>query len=214
MKRDTSFGRAAGMGWTTGALALLAVGLLPAAPARGAMQPAIEFEGARLGMTEAAWKAMPPPGRLSPHARPACSNDAGGAPGLTQAAVRQSAGPVVCAYVDAYGKLSLPEAFTLDAKYRVDQMTVSFANDRLVEIRCNASTDAYDALVHDFQARYGPTAKLVRDKVRTEIGLLPRVTQTWSTPAGAIQLVDPTPPYTELSLRFTAGPQLLKTARR
>ncbi len=161
------------------------------------------FQVAHLGMSQSAWKAMPPPGTLSPHTRPVCSDDPGA--NLTLTDVERSRGTVVCAYVDVWGKLSLPVAFTYDKVFRLDHLRYWFAKGRLVQIRGGLALDGYNAVIADFTRQYGPAIKLVRDIVNTELGPLPRVTQTWSTPRGAIELVDPTLPTDEIEIRLTAA---------
>lgn len=193
-------------GWPLLALACCAAQAVHPTEARAATTTAIAFKGAQLGMTEAAWKALAPPGPVSPNARPACTDDPGGAPpGLTLTPAERSAGAVACAYLSTYGRVSLPQSFVLDGKYRLTGLRFSFVDGRLAQIRCRTSTDAYSALVADFNGRYGPAAKLIRDNVRTELGRIPRVVQTWSTPTGSVVMTDPVPPYTELGLTFSAG---------
>jgi hypothetical protein len=78
-----------------------------------------------------------------------------------------------------------------------------FADGRLTQIHGAVSLDGFNALIGDFTHLYG-AGHLVRDNVKTEVGLLPRVTETWSTPQGSIELVDPTMPNDEIGLRFAA----------
>jgi hypothetical protein len=181
-------------------IALMSLALSPGSPAHAALADGIAFEGARLGMSQAEWRALPAPGKLSPHTKPVCSNDPDAA-GLTLTDAERSAGGVVCAYVDAWGKLSLPVSFTFDQKYQLDHLRYWFADDRLTQIRAGVSLDGFDALTGDFTRLYG-ACRLVRDRVKTEVGLLPRVTETWSTLQGSIELVDPTLPNDEIGLRF------------
>lgn len=183
-----------------GFLVLGAVALSGAARAG----PAIAFEGAQLGISQAEWRALAPPGRLSGHAKPTCSNDPAAA-GLTLTTAEWAAGVVVCAYVDVWGKLSLPVGFTFDQKYRLDHLQYWFADGRLTEIHANVSLDGFDALIGTFTQLYGPAQRLVRDSVGSEIGPRPRVTESWSTPQGTVDLVDPVLPADEIGLRFASS---------
>ncbi|THD61537.1 hypothetical protein [Phenylobacterium sp.] len=157
-------------------------------------------------------------GQLSPNTRAVCSDNIGH-DGLAPTAAERDAGLVVCAYVDAIGKLNLPVTFPFDENYRLDRLRYGFANGRLVQIAAEISLDGYDALVRDFTQRYGPSVRLVRDTVKSEIGALPRVTQAWSAPEGSIEIVDPVLPEDEIGVRFAAGPRssaapIPATARR
>jgi hypothetical protein len=154
-------------------------------------------------MSQAEWRALPPPGKLSPHAKATCSNDPDSA-GLALTDMERSAGAVVCAYVDAWGKLTLPVGFAFDRKYQLDHLRYWFADGRLTQIRGGVSLDGFDALIGDFTHLYGQ-GHLTRDSIKTEIGPLPRVTETWSTPQGSIELVDPILPTDEIGLRFAAA---------
>ena len=188
------------------------------APAMGAAVAPITFEGAHIGMSQADWRSLPPPSKLAPHAQPKCSNDPD-TTGLTLTDTERYAGVVVCAYVDAWGKLSLPVAFTFDHKSPLDHLRYWFAGGRLTQIRAAVALDSFDTLNSNFTRTYGPPVKLVRDNVPSEIGPLPRVTETWSTPQGSIDLVDPILPNDEIGLRFVAAsqdapPHALKSARR
>jgi len=79
--------------------------------------------------------------------------------------------------------------------------------------------DGFDALIGDFARLYGPSVKLLRNSVKTEVDPLPRVTDAWSTPQGYIEFVDPTLPDDEIGLRLAAvrpatAPRSLKSASR
>jgi hypothetical protein len=188
----------------SGLIALLFLTAAGRAEVVSAASPSsMSFDGARLGMAKAEWKALPPPGKLSPHTRPTCSNDPDAA-GLTLSDAERSAGVVVCAYVDAWGKLSLPVGFTFDQKYQLDHLRYWFADGRLTQIRADVSLDGFDALAGDFSRLYGP-GRLTRDTVKSEVGLLPRVTETWSAPQGSVELVDPVLPADEVGVRFSVS---------
>ena len=192
-----------------GSAPALATALLCGALPLGALaaaSPPLTFKGASLGMSLAAWRAMPPPGKLTPNVRAICSSDTDAAgSGLAPTPEQRKAGVVVCAYLSRYGRFSFPEHFPLDDHYRTTRLRYVFKGDRLIEIRCRAPVNAYLPLQARLKARYGPAGKLVRDQVSTSAGRLPRVTQTWSTAKGSVELTDPVPPFSDLGLRFVAS---------
>ncbi|HEX3887997.1 MAG TPA: hypothetical protein VHW05_10910 [Phenylobacterium sp.] len=165
----------------------------------------LKIMDAPLGMSLADWRAMPPPGPLSPNVKPVCSNDPGGAgASLAPNPAQLKAGMVVCGYISRYGHYTFPQRFALDGPYSVTQVRYDFRAGRLAEIDCDAPVGAYDRLVADLKTRYGASSRLVRDHVKTEIGVLPRVIQTWATPRGAVELRDPVPPFSQLRLSVIA----------
>jgi hypothetical protein len=196
-------------------LATLAFGLLGVAlvPMEAVAASVIEFQGAQLGMSQADWRALPPPGQLSPHAKAGCSDDPDPT-GVPMTAADRAAGRVVCAYVDTYGKLSLPVRFAFDKSYRLEHLRYAFSGGRLVEIRAEVSLAGYDALTRDFTQRYGAPVRVVRDSVKSEIGPLPRVLETWRTQEGDIELADPILPDDEIGIRFATGPALAPSATK
>jgi hypothetical protein len=171
--------------------------------AQSAPPAAIDFEATPLGISRADWRTRPPPGAVSSNTKPACSDDPGGV-GLTPTAAERKAHMVICAYVDAYGGRALPVAFAIDKASKLDHLRYGFVGDRLVQIRAEASLDAYDALVGELTHRYGAPGATVRDTVKSEIGALPRVILTWTTPTGSIRLRDPVLPRDKISLEFGA----------
>ncbi len=177
----------------------------------------LSFEGVQLGMSQAEWRAMPPPGPLSPHTKPKCSDDPD-TTGLRLTEAERAAGVVVCAYVDVWGKFSLPVTLPLDQKYRLDHVRFWFSGGRLIEIRAAASLNGFDTLIGDFDRLYGHPVKLVRDSIKTDVGSFPRLSETWSPPQGSIELVDPVLPKDEIGLRVAAAtrgsaPDSLKAAQ-
>jgi hypothetical protein len=162
----------------------------------------LSFEGIELGTTEAAWRALKPPGPTPQHARRACSDDPDGAAAGLKADGLPS-GAVVCGMVDVYGRYRLPVTFPWRRQYQVDHLRFVFQHGRLSEIRALLPDDAFDALMANFKQSYGPPSKTVRDFVPAEIGKLPRLTQTWTLPQGHIELIDPATPG-KLSVRLSA----------
>ena len=181
-----------------------AVGMAAAWAMAGAAQAAapLAFNGVELGTSKAAWLALKTPASASAHARRACSDEAAGAAaGLTAQGLGK--GAVVCAVVDTYGRLRLPVTFTWERRYPMDHVSYVFTAGRLRQIRAVLPADAFDAVVADFKRSYGAPSKDIRDQVKSEIGKLPRATLRWATPAGSIELVDPSTPG-KLSVRLTA----------
>jgi hypothetical protein len=169
-------------------------------------------------MSRTEWRAMPPPGPIPPHATATCSDDPD-PKGLALTGAEPSQGAVVCGYVDAYGARRLPVTFSFDGAYRLNSLRFWFEDGRLARIGASVSLDGYDALVGDFTRRYGPSQSLVRDTVRTEIGPLPRVVQTWAIPSGSIVIVDPAMPENLIRVTLSAkalqpGSNRPKIARR
>ena len=185
---------------------VLAVGVGVAAmalAARAADAPPLAFEGVELGTSEAAWKALKPPGPVPEHARRLCSDEAAGAAaGLTAKGLAK--GAVVCGEVDAYGRIVLPVTFTWERQYPLERLRFVFQRDRLAEIRAQLPADAFDAVMAELRKSYGAPSRTRNDRVETEIGRQARVTETWTLPQGRIELVDPTAPG-KLSLRLSAA---------
>jgi hypothetical protein len=177
----------------------------PAAATAGVHAPPLAFEGVELGTTEAAWRGLTAPGPTPEHARRACSDDrAGAAGGLTTQGLPE--GAVVCGIVDTYGSLRLPVTFQWDRRYPMDHLRFVFQQGRLTEIRARLPMDAFDALTADFGKSFGPPSYIQRDSIRSEVGRLPRVKETWALPQGRIEIV--VPDNTEsLSIRLAALPE-------
>lgn len=199
------------------ACAAVTAPLKPAVPAAAATPKAanakapnpkaidLKIMDAPLGMSLADWRAMRPPGPLSPNVKAVCSSDpGGGGASLAPSPAQRKAGVVVCGYISRYGRYAFPQGFALDGPYSVTQVRYDFRGGRLAEIDCDAPIGAYDRLVADLKTRYGASSRLVRDHVTTEIGALPRVIQTWATPRGAVELRDPVPPFSQLRLSVIA----------
>jgi hypothetical protein len=193
----------AGAGVLTCSIAL--VGSL-AVPARARPAAPLAFAGAALGMSLADWLKLPPPGPLAANARASCYDSTGdGGPALALTSVERAEGATVCSYASSYGRSVLPQTFSMRT-YRVARLRYVFVADRLVEIDCRAPVDAYAAVTAWLGQRYGLPDKVVRDHARSELGELPRVTQIWSTPTGAITLTDPVAPFANLEIRMSARP--------
>lgn len=180
-------------------------------PSAGAGAPAtiFEFKGAHLGMTLKDWRSMPFPasGPGSSPAKPICSNDAAAkAVGLAVNPAEGGANTVVCTYASRYGRYFLPAALAIDNRYLARNVRYAFRNDRLFRIQYQTSVDAFDAMVSQFDARYGPPLKLVRDMPKIAYGRYFRVMQTWRAPGLDVELIDPVPTTNALSVSFTQAP--------
>lgn len=176
----------------------------PAPTARSA-QP-LSFDGAALGMSVAAWKALPPPPGMATTAAADCGQ--GIAAALRQAriaAATPAPGHATCAYDERFGADVLLDSARLDGRYRIRDLRYRFAGDRLAEIDYTASIDAYDDIVARLSGKYGSPATTVRDVMRTPAGRFPRVRQTWRTGSGVVSLDDPTDNPLRLGVRMASA---------
>jgi hypothetical protein len=193
--------RAPGRGSRKLGIACLAGGLALASSGRAAAP--LSFEAIELGTSEATWRALKPPQPIPVHARRACSDDRNAkADGLDLAGLPKNA--VVCGYVDVYGGIRLPVPFRWDGAYRLDHLRYVFEGGRLSEIQAQIADDAFEDLAAQFQADYGPPSRIVRDTTAGEIGPRPRVVETWTTPQGVAEIVDPAGAPDTLSVRVAA----------
>jgi hypothetical protein len=178
---------------------LAAVLASPALASSDHPQPDLSFQGATLGMTLDAWRALPPPDGPTTMSKAACSTGAATSPATPVH------GAIECVYRRTYGRFALQPAVTLPDGRRVTDIRYSFRNGRLVQITYRLSVDAYESTVARLDARFGSASQVIRDTVRTRDGRLARVTRTWTSPKGAAQLVDPVAPYAQMEVRLS-GP--------
>ncbi|MGH6957264.1 MAG: hypothetical protein ACREEW_11435 [Caulobacteraceae bacterium] len=183
----------------------LVAGLLAAGGAFAA-EP-LGFGGAQLGTSLSAWRAMAPPTSAGEGARPVCSDDAGvqrAASNPLSAAAAKS-GEVVCGYGAIYGDDVLLRSLPLDASYRAQSVRYLFEGGRLTQIEFTASTDAYDDVVKLLTSRYGAPSSTLRDQMRSPLGKLARVRQTWRADGGEVELVDPAAGFGDLAVRYVGA---------
>ena len=150
----------------------------------------ISFAAVELGTPLSVWWNLKPPGLVSDHVRPACSDD----PGAASSDLRLSDVPadaVVCGYVDVYGHLRLPVTFPWRHGYQMDHLHYVFRQGRLTEIRASLENGAYNAITAEMTSNWGPPSQLIRDTTITELGRLPRVQVSWTPPGGRISIIDP-----------------------
>ena len=193
---------------TLGAIcaASLAGALIPYRASAATGPDPMAFKGVQLGMSLDAWKSVPFPGLSPGRVLPVCSDRPGAASGLLSTSSAQKAGVVVCAYFSQYGRFTLPEPVALGPRIQAKRLRFTFQAHRLASIEYQTSTDRYDDLTARLNALYGPPTTLIRETIKTEAGPFARVRQTWKSPQGQIELIDPVQPYTDLSLRLTSGP--------
>lgn len=159
----------------------------------------LAFQGARLGLTEAQWKALPPPAGLDSDARPACAGEPA-AVGL-RPLKGEPPGALVCGYVS---KTDLrPDSLPLFGAFRARNARYVFVSGHLIEVEFTTSADAYVDLSARFKKRYGPPSETIRDSFQSRIGSVERVRQTWRTHGGEIEIVDPTPRLDDLAVRLS-----------
>jgi hypothetical protein len=162
------------------------IGQVPAGPSA----EHLEFKGATLGMTLAAWKASPFPGKG--FVRPVCSGDAGsGQAGITLSAAERSERARVCTY--AYAGPGGPRAeVPIGTGLFARKVRYIFRDDRLAAISYRTTPDAFDAIVARIDAQIGHRSEVTRDQVRVQDGvILPRVRMRWNSAAGDVVLTDP-----------------------
>lgn len=159
------------------------------------------FDGAYLGMSLEAWRRAPFPGTPNPHTAPTCTAGAGStAAGLTKASA--AATTEVCAYVSRYGSAILTEDVPWTQGLLAKSPRYVFTGGRLTRIDIHVGIDAFDKVMARMKARYGAPSRMVRDNMKTRVGALSRVTVRWKTPAGAIELVDPTADLANMTISF------------
>lgn len=111
---------------------------------------------------------------------------------------------VTCAYVRRYGHYALPVTARLSNGLLATHLRYTFEDGRLHRIDYQVSVNAYDRLMAELHTRLGPADQVHRDVVRTGHGVLPRVSQTWRTSNGMVQVIDPVPPFAKLEVRLSA----------
>ncbi|MGA0603806.1 hypothetical protein ACO2Q3_24075 [Caulobacter sp. KR2-114] len=165
-----------------------------AAPSAGA-GPFAEvgaFDGARLGMTIAAWKALPLPTTGPTHLARACAQGAGGL--------------VTCRYADVYGAYDLPQAHRLYPARPAWRVRYQFLNGRLAAISLRTSIDAYNDVVSGLTRAYGKPRRTRVDRVAVGPGQSrARVRTTWARSGAQVELTDPSANPVRLSLRLAAA---------
>lgn len=191
---------------------LITVSLCAPTPGRASATPAQSaaiptFGNARLGMSLQAWRALPFPGPANRRVVVACSGDRGAkAPrGPAPGAVEKAPGEEVCAYVARYGPHTvLTQSFEWGKGVLAHAPEYHFVGGRLSRIDFEASIDAFDSIMARLKARYGGPARTLRGDARTSLGPRPKVEEVWDTPSAVIDLTDPTPDPTLLSLSLAA----------
>ncbi|MGH6964884.1 MAG: hypothetical protein ACREE0_10390 [Phenylobacterium sp.] len=180
-------------------VASLAVLATPALASPDPAHPDLSFQGATLGMSLDAWRALPPPDGPATTSTAICSAGAAASP------AKPADRAVDCVYRRTYGRFALQPAVTLPDGRRVTDIRYSFRDGRLAQIAYRLSVDAYESTVARLDARFGSASRVLRDTVRTPDGRLARVTRTWTAPGGVAQLVDPVAPYAQIEVRLS-GP--------
>jgi len=175
---------------------------VPLARAAPSLDP-LDIKAAPIGASLADWKASPSPEPASSHIETVCSDRPGGATRLLSTASGTSPDTVVCGYFGRYGRFFLPEPVSVAPRLGTAHARYTFVGRRLQSVEYRFSVNVYDDLIARLHKLYGAPLSVVRDTIRTEAGVFPRVRQTWRAPRGQVELTDPTPPYTELSVKLT-----------
>ena len=173
-----------------GLVVIAAAGLALTGPARPASDTQLEFKGAALDMTLAAWNTSPFPG--AGERRAVCSDGPDAhAVGIALSADERREGALVCTYTfaDRGGpRAEVPIGDGLLAR----RVRYVFKDGRLVSIGYRASPDAFDAIVARVDSQLGRAAQIARDRVRLDDGsVVARVRMRWAGPAGVVALTDP-----------------------
>ncbi len=161
--------------------------------------------GMQMGMSVDAWKELGFPGTGPGVVQPICSDDTAAANYLGVRTAAAPGDPLVCGYADRIGSVFLENTINILDSYPAEGLRYHFQAGRLTQIDCVASDNAFDALQARFDRLYGPSKVMVRDQVRTAIGMRPRVTERWSIPGGSVTMVDPVKPATDLSLEYRSN---------
>ena len=161
--------------------------------------------GMELGISVDVWKELGFPGAGPGVVQPICSDDTAAANYLGVRTAAAPGDPLVCGYADRIGSVFLDNSIDIVDGYQARGLRFHFQAGRLTQIDCVATDNAFDALQARFDTRYGPPKTVVRDRVRTEIGLRPRVKERWSIPGGSVIMIDPVQPATDLSLEYRAN---------
>lgn len=163
--------------------------------------------GAHLGMSLAAWKALPRAPGLSARAVPSCSEgttnaDLAGVPRRPESPRRTT---IICSYMARYGAMTLTQSVSLTAKYRARDPHFTFTDGRLSAVRFYTSIDAFNALTAKFIKAYGAPSTTIRDKTSFSDGaLLPRVQMVWRWEGQSIRLTDPAGQPNQLEVNVSA----------
>jgi len=161
--------------------------------------------GIHFGMSIDDWKALPIPGERPGMVQPVCSDDQAAANYLGVKTAPAPGQPVVCGYANRIGSVFLSDNISVLGGYPASALRYRFPASQLAEIDCAAPDNAFTAAHARFDQLYGPSKKLLRDTVRTEVGVRPRVRETWSIPGGTVTMIDPAQPASDLLLQYKAS---------
>lgn len=171
---------------------------------RVAPSPALEFRGARLGMTIEDWKSLPFPGKSSDPVSRTCKNGPAGiiGAGLSGESSKPTAPVEICSYASPD---ETDKSFTLTKTYLVRRPQYDFVNGQLSKIEFHSSINAFNDVMALLDGTYGPATQTLRDSVKVVDGFdMPRVQMIWRRTNGTIQLVDPSSTPAQLVVRFAA----------
>jgi hypothetical protein len=176
------------------ALALIAAAWAMSPASAASPRPALEFQGARLGMSLKDWQAVPVPLGAGPDAIPVCTDRE---PSLHITSYPLSArevrtGVVLCSYKARFGHDVLTHSIDVDRNFSAQSVAYVFRRGRLDQIRFVASTDAYGDIRRLFGLRplSGGAAIGGRGVGRT---------RTWRVAGGAVK-IGPGPNPSELTV--------------
>lgn len=167
-------------------VALLA-GLL-ATPA-AAQNPPLEFRGARLGMSQAEWKALPVPEQVMRPAEPRCSDEDPTAIWARQLPESVAAGIVSCVYVSREGGYATGQKLGSSELTSVEYL---FQGGKLYAISMIGVDLAAPALAQALRDKYGPPTSTGEGEVTNRAGNTVRqTTTTWKAGGQTIGILAP-----------------------
>jgi hypothetical protein len=153
--------------------ATLPVGVAHGQPAAGAgvktlssaPPPAdlLGVNGAQLGMTLEAWKALPYKAGPTSHMTTSCMASPEPAGGVQRVQTSQRSNLFVCSYVTRYGQTVLQQSFPLTAAFLARSPSYAFVDGRLSRIEFHTSVNAFISLDALLTARFGAPVQTVRD---------------------------------------------------
>lgn len=185
----------------------------PASRAKGAVatKPATfyEFKGARLGMSLAEWKALPPPAKSDGVSYSAvCDSDAAAKEHdllgyASNTPVEKAANVLTCGYygIGSYG-------IWVQASVPIGELSASaiyykFLDGKLYEIEVNGNIDLLSNVLDGLTAKWGQPSSVVHDTTQNKAGAtFPHTIQTWKNPVAVIRVEAPYSQIDDLNVTY------------
>lgn len=159
--------------------------------------------GARLGMTFQAWKALPPEAGSMSNVTASCADHPRPSGLVRPVVLSPSPGDLICSYVAIYGQTVLQQSFPLTTAYLARRPAYAFVDGRLSQIQFHASINAFSDLDALATARFGAPVRTLRDTVDMGHGLkVARVRREWRHARQDVWIVDPSERLDQLLVRY------------